>query len=168
MGIPTALSQRVRAGHAVLVAGFGFFDPPSARGWVPLLRRLAERLGGEGPKFKESARAVLDLVNRGRLGDALAFLRQQLPDEALRQVIAEVMVIPGTPPAAIDRAARWPFRGIVSTSFDDTWERVWRGRGGRRLLARQLGEVKDVAKLDDGATPFLLPALGRAARREEW
>jgi tetratricopeptide (TPR) repeat protein len=157
MGIPTALSQRVRAGHAVLVAGLGFFDPPSARGWVPMLRRLAEKLGNDGARGRDSARGVLDLINRGRLADALSFLRQQLPDEVLRQVIADVSVIPGASSPAVEQAARWPFRGVINTSFDDAWERAWRGRGGRRLLARQLA---DGARLDEGAAPFLLSALG--------
>jgi tetratricopeptide (TPR) repeat protein len=157
MGIPTALSQRVRAGHAVLVAGLGFFDPPSARGWVPLLRRLAEKLGNDGVRGRDSARGVLDLVNRGRLADALSFLRQQLPDEVLRQVIADVSVMPGATSPAVELAARGAFRGVISTSFDDAWERAWRGRGGRRLLARQLGEAP---RMDDAAAPFLLSALG--------
>jgi tetratricopeptide (TPR) repeat protein len=123
------------------------------------LRRLAERFAAEGPRAagKEGARGLLDLVNRGRLPEALAFLRHHLPDEVVRQVIAETLVVGAPPPAAVESAARWPFRGVVSTSFDDTWEKVWRGRGGRRLLARQIGEARG---LDDGGGPFVLPALG--------
>ncbi|HEY0705890.1 MAG TPA: SIR2 family protein [Polyangia bacterium] len=141
----------------MLVAGFGFFDPPSARGWVPLLRRLADRLASEGPHRREVARNVLDLINRGRLADALSFFRRQLPDEALRQVLAESLATGAGPSPAIESAAIAPFRGVVSTSFDDVWEKVWRARGGRRLLPRQLNETRG---LDDGAGPFVLPALG--------
>jgi tetratricopeptide (TPR) repeat protein len=157
MGIPSALTQRVRTGQAVLVAGLGFLDPASARGWEPLLRRLAERFAASGPAARDSARMVLDLINRGRAGPALAWLRRQLPDEAVKEVLAEVHSQGSSPSPAVDLAIRLPWQGMVATCFHDAWERTFKNGRIRRLDPRQLASS---GRVENGVSPFFLHALG--------
>jgi tetratricopeptide (TPR) repeat protein len=157
MGIPSALTQRVRTGQAVLVAGLGFFDPASARGWDPLLRRLAERFAAAGPAARESARMIVDLVNRGRSASALAWLRQQLPEEAVKEVLAEVQAQGASPSPAVDLATRLPWQGVVATCFHDAWERTFKNGRVRRLDPRQL---VGNGRVDNGLHPFFVHALG--------
>ncbi len=163
MGIPSALTQRVRTGHAVLVAGFGFLDPVSARGWEPLLRRLAERFAAGGPSAREGARTILDLVNRGRAGSALALLRRQLPEDAFKEVLAEVHAQGAAATPALDLATRLPWQGLVATCFHDAWERTLKNGRVRRLDPRQLASA---GRLDNGLGPFFLHALGTWADPE--
>ncbi len=157
MGIPSALTQRVRTGQAVLVAGLGFFDPASARGWEPLLRRLAERFAAGGPAARESARTIIDLINRGRSASALAWLRRMLSEDAVKEVLAEVQAQGGAPPPSLDLATRLPWQGVVATCFHDAWERTLRNGRVRRLDPRQL--VAN-GRVENGLHPFFLHALG--------
>lgn len=157
MGIPSALSSRVRTGHGVLVAGMGFFDPPAVRSWEPLLRRLAEKHASSAPAARDSARVVLDLIARGRLGAALAWLRQRLPEEAITQVLGEAQPLAGAPSSSVTLATRLPWRGVVTTTFDDAWDRTLKNGRARRLDGRQLA---DAGRIEDGVNPFLVHALG--------
>jgi tetratricopeptide (TPR) repeat protein len=157
MGIPSALTQRVRTGQAVLVAGLGFLDPASARGWEPLLRRLAERFAAGGPAARESARMVLDLINRGRAAPALAWLRRQLPDDAVKEVLADVHTQGAAPSPAVDLAVRLPWQGMIATCFHDAWERTFKNGRIRRLDPRQLSGG---GRMENGVSPFFLHALG--------
>ena len=160
MGIPSALTERVRMGQGVLVAGLGFLEHPAARGWEPLLRRLAERLAASEPRARDSARTVLDLVNRGRYAPALAWLRRRLPEEGWKQVLADVQPAGGKTSEAVALASRLPWRGVVATCFQDSWDRTLKNGRARRLDARVLAES---ARLEDGVSPFLLHAFGTMA-----
>jgi tetratricopeptide (TPR) repeat protein len=161
MGIPSALTERIRAGQGVLVAGLGFFSTPATRGWELLLRRLAERFAsGGGTDKREAARTILDLVNRGRYGAAVAWLRQRVPDEAFRQVLAEQQGGGGKPPESLSLAARLPWRGVVATFFPELWDKTLKNGRARRLDARVLAERE---RLEDGVSPFVLNALGSFA-----
>jgi tetratricopeptide (TPR) repeat protein len=158
MGIPSALTQRVRTGQAVLVAGLGFLDPVSARGWDPLLRRLAERFAATSPQARETARLIIDLVNRGRSATALAWLRRHLPEEVVKEVLVEVHAPGGVPPLVMDLATRLPWQGVVATCFNDVWERTLKNGRTRRLDPRQL--AVNGGRLENGVNPFFLHALG--------
>jgi tetratricopeptide (TPR) repeat protein len=162
MGIPSGLTQRVRAGHGVLVAGLGFADVAASSAWEATLRRLIQRFATEGDDAKASARLVLDLVSRGRLRSALAWLRQRLPERAVTEVLAELRLSGSNVPPAVTLAAQLPWRGVVTTNFDDGWERTFKnghpgGRPFRRLDPRVLAEG---LLGEDADTPFLLHALG--------
>jgi tetratricopeptide (TPR) repeat protein len=171
MGIPGALTDRVRTGQGVLVAGLGFIDQPAARGWDLLLRRLAERLAAAEPKARDSARAILDMVNRGRYAPALAWLRRRLPEDAWKAVLADVLAPGGKTPESVLLAAQLPWRGVVATGFQDSWDRTLKNGRARRLDARTLadsvrGDNGFHAERSDGvgaAHPFLLHALGTLA-----
>src|SRR5687768_17503025 len=161
MAIPAALTERVRTGQGVLVAGLGFLDPHAVSGWEPLLRRLAERFaavaGPPGGQFsgdrREHARTILDLVNRGQHGAALAWLRQRLPGEAWKQVLADMPALStsGKPGEAVTLAARLPWRGVIATCLPEPWDRTLKNGRARRLDARVLSE-RD--RVEDGVKPF--------------
>src|SRR5215211_301819 len=171
MAIPAALTERVRAGNGVLVAGLGFLDPQTARGWEPLLRRLAERFaagGGQGPSGgpqlqmqahdrRDHARAILDLINRGHYAAAVAWLRQRLPGEAWRQALGDVPDWTTKAPEAVALAARLPWRGVIASCLPEAWEKTLKNGRARRLDARVLSEGD---RIDDGVNPFLLHVLG--------
>lgn len=161
--IPPGLTQRVRSGHGVLVAGLGFFAAPAARGWESVLRGLVERLVSARPEAREMGRWALDLVARGRQGAALAWLRRQLPEEVVRQAMAELPGNPGLYVERIHRVARLPWRGIVTTCFQSVWERNWESGRVRRLDARHLSNG---VRTDDLKNPFLLHALGTLEDQE--
>jgi tetratricopeptide (TPR) repeat protein len=166
MGIPAGLARRLRSGQTVLVAGLGFAETASgltgAPAWEALLRRLCERYSSEGDDAQAAARVALDLVGRGRLRAALAWLRQRLPEHVVSEVLREVQPSGGNMPASVGLAARLPWRGVITTGFDDSWERSLpngrdRGRSFRRLDARSLGEG---SREDDNESPFFVHALG--------
>ena len=106
------------------------------------MRRLAERFaaggggrghGTNGVDRREHARTILDLVNRGQHGAALAWLRQRLPGEAWKQVLADVPALSAgmKPSEAVALAARLPWRGVIATCLPEAWDRTLKnGRAG--------------------------------------
>jgi tetratricopeptide (TPR) repeat protein len=161
MSIPVGLAQRLRSGQGVLVAGMHLADGLGVSGWETLLRRLAQRFAAEGEEAQTAGRTVLDLVGRGRLTAALAWLRQRLPEGAVTDALEELRLPSGPAPPTVALAAKLPWQGIVTSAFDDVWERTMQAerlRGYRRLDARSLADAP--LRDDDLEGRFLLHALG--------
>ncbi len=118
---PTSLIERIKARQAILVAGLGCSRLVARPGWAELGERLVEWLDADDER--ERVRALL---GAGRIATAITFLRSRLSDDVVAEVLKDAYP-PGavaTGAAARDLAliARIPWRGVITTAFDDLWE----------------------------------------------
>ncbi len=157
--IPDSLVERLKSRQVVLVAGLGCSELTGAPGWKAFAGSLADR-----PVFADARAQVAGFVAAGRLGDALALVRdlQPLPmiEEAIRQAFPAGAPMPDT----VKLAAEFPWRAVVTTGFDDLWERALSPTAERRERLRVLvgTDVSARAQLG-GADGPLLHLFGRAA-----
>ncbi len=157
-GIPSGLVERIRSGEAVLVAGLGFHLRPSIPGWAALVRHLARAMPHEEGAIFDPRPVADDLISQGRLGPAVAFVRQRLSDTDLCRALDDVFSAGYPPSEAMSIVGHLPWHGVVTSSFHGTWDAVLGGDGRTyqaidgAILARQ-----GVAP----AGPFVLSALGR-------
>ncbi|MES1165496.1 MAG: tetratricopeptide repeat protein, partial [Verrucomicrobiota bacterium] len=112
----------------------------------------------------EDRAAASKLAGAGRFGDAVALIRATLAAGTLPDAIREAYPDGAPVPATIGLAASLPWRAIVTTSFDDLWERalvsdVDPGRAPHVLMGTDAS-----ASLHNGAGPLLMHLFGRAAR----
>ncbi len=157
--IPDSLVERLKARQAVLVAGLGCSELAGAPGWKALTASLADRL-----VFADARAQIAGLAGAGRLGDALALLRDLQPpamiEEALRQAFPAGMPLPDS----LKLAAEFPWRAVVTTAFDDLWERGLDAAGDRRDRLRVLVGTDVSARARIGGTDApLLHLFGRTA-----
>ncbi len=157
--IPDSLVDRLKARQVVLVAGLGCSELAGAPGWTTFVESLADR-----PVFSDVRAQIAGLVNAGRLGDALALIRDLLPpaqiEEAIEQAFAD-----GTPlPETVKQAADFPWRAVVTTAFDDQWARALGAAPGRKDPLRVLVGIDASARARFGGpdTP-LIHLCGRRA-----
>ena len=131
--IPDSLVERLKARQVVLVAGLGCSELAGAPGWRSVAAALADR-----PVFADARAQAAAFIAAGRLGDALALVRDLVPptmiEEALRQAFPDGLPLPDN----LKAAAEFPWRAVVSTAFDDQWERALSGIADRRDPLRVL------------------------------
>jgi tetratricopeptide (TPR) repeat protein len=157
--IPDSLVERLKARQVVLVAGLGCSELAGAPGWKAFTAALAER-----PVFADVRGQVAGLAAAGRLGDALALVRDLLPPAMIEEEIRRAFPAGAPLPDSLALAAEFPWRAVVTTAFDDLWERALTSAGGRRdPLFVQVGtDVSARARLG-GADAPLLHLFGRTA-----
>ena len=117
--IPDSLVERLKRRQTALVSGLGVGELAGAPGWAALVEWLASRLPTEGDRT-----AALKLVGSGRIADAVALVRAALGPGALPAAIREAYPDGSPIPDTIGQAASLPWRAVVTTGFDDLWERA--------------------------------------------
>jgi tetratricopeptide (TPR) repeat protein len=157
--IPDSLVERLKARQVVLVAGVGCSELAGAPGWQSVAAALADR-----PVFADARAQAAAFIAAGRLGDALALVRDLVPptmiEEALRQAFPAGLPLPEN----LKAAAEFPWRAVVSTAFDDQWERALSGIADRRDPLRVLVGVDVSARARlGGGDAALLHLFGRTS-----
>ena len=78
--IPDSLVERLKERQVVLIAGLGCSELAGAPGWNELMETLASRL-----VFSDARQVVTRLTTSGRMTDAIAFIRDQLPHQLVEE-----------------------------------------------------------------------------------
>ncbi|MDB4968542.1 MAG: Tetratricopeptide 2 repeat protein [Myxococcales bacterium] len=150
-----ALVERLRTGRCVLCAGSRLGSSDGARSF----RGLVEKLLSSLPEADaEIARQVLE----SRPLAAAGYIRRRLGDR-----FAEELKKAAAPYAELSDAVRLlgelPFRAVVTTSYDDSYERTFTKDGvmPRIYTPRDADELKK-----DGKLRFVFKALGDPSRAD--
>jgi hypothetical protein len=131
--IPDSLVDRLKARQVVLVAGLGCSELAGAPDWKTFVESLAER-----PVFSDVRAQLAELVTGGRLGDALALIRDLLPPAQVEEAIEQAFADGAPLPDSVRQAADFPWRAVVTMAFDDQWARALAAAPGRRDPLRVL------------------------------
>jgi len=157
--IPDSLVERLKARQVVLVTGLGCSELAGAPSWKTFIDSLADR-----PVFSDVRAQIAGLTAAGRLGDALALIRDLLPPAQVEEAIDQAFVDGAPLPDSVRQAADFPWRAVVTTAFDDQWARALATATGRRNPLRVLVGIDASARAQFGGpdTP-LLHLCGRRA-----
>ncbi len=161
--VPDSLVERLKARQVVLVAGLGCSELANAPGWIGLTDALATHL-----VFSDARQAVARLTAAGRLLDAVAFIRDMVPhpvvEEALKAAYPNGLPIPEN----VQQFAQFPWRAVVTTAFDDLWERALAAARGGHLPPTVSVATEDPVKAQKAgsASVPLLHLYGRVALPE--
>jgi tetratricopeptide (TPR) repeat protein len=120
--IPASLTERIKARQAILVTGLGCSRLAGLPGWEDLGRRLADWI-----EHTEDRARVGALLDAGRIATALAYLRARLPDAVVVEVLKDAYPPQPAVPEPIAMLARIPWRGVITTAYDDLWDRALLG-----------------------------------------
>ncbi|HXU00667.1 MAG TPA: SIR2 family protein, partial [Polyangia bacterium] len=160
MEIPDSLVERLKERQVVLVAGLGCSELAGAPGWNELTEALAGRL-----VFSDARQVVARLTAAGRMNDAIAFIRDLVPHQLVEEAFAHAYPEGRTVPDAMTACARFPWRAVVTTAFDDLWERALDAADGGRRPATVLTAGDDPMQAQSSGLP-LLQIAGRVALPE--
>ena len=157
--IPDSLVERLKARQVVLVTGLGCSELAGAPSWKTFIESLADR-----PVFSDVRAQIAGLIAAGRLGDALALIRDLLPPAQIEEAIDQAFADGAPLPDSVRQAADFPWRAVVTTAFDDQWARALAAATGRRDPLRVLVGIDASARAQFGGpdTP-LLHLCGRRA-----
>jgi hypothetical protein len=157
--IPDSLVERLKARQVVLVTGLGCSELAGAPSWRTFIDSLADR-----PVFSDVRAQIAGLTAAGRLGDALALIRDLLPPAQVEEAIDRAFADGAPLPDSVRQAADFPWRAVVTTAFDDQWARALAAAAGRRDPLRVLVGIDASARARFGGpdTP-LLHLCGRRA-----
>jgi len=156
--IPDSLVERLKARQVVLVAGLGCSELAGAPGWKAITASLAERT-----VFADARAQIAGLTAAGRLGDALALIRDLVPPTMIEEAIRQAFPADAPVSDNLKIAAEFPWRAVVTTAFDDLWERALSASDRRDALRVFVGtDVSARARLG-GADAPLLHLFGRTA-----
>src|SRR5688572_1028156 len=161
--VPDSLVERLKARQVVLVAGLGCSELANAPGWIGLTDALATHL-----VFSDARQAVARLKAAGRLLDAVAFIRDMVPPPVVEEAIKSAYPNDLPVPDNIQQFAEFPWRGVVTTAFDDLWERALAAARGGRLAPTVSVATDDPVKAQKAgsASVPLLHLYGRVALPE--
>ncbi|HVR02196.1 MAG TPA: hypothetical protein VMT47_08695 [Polyangia bacterium] len=155
--IPPSLLERLKHRQTVLVAGLRCSELAGAPGWEELARRLMGRLG-DAPSGGEWQA----LATAGRYGALVAYLGERLAREVAFDVLKEAYPVRAATPDLIAAAGAIPWRGVISTGFDDLWGGAGvGGAGGEPWFAHV-----DAPPLATNAPRFVLNLCGTTAAPE--
>jgi tetratricopeptide (TPR) repeat protein len=145
------LVERLRGGRCVLCAG-------SRLGADGNFRTLVEKLVSQLPDG-EDAKKVLDK----RPLAAAGWVRRRLGDNFAASLQGAIVKDSGELPEAVRLLGELPFRAVVTTAYDDTFERAFTqdGTPPRVYTPRDSADLKK-----DGKARFVFKALGDIARAE--
>ncbi len=160
--VPDSLIDRLKTREAALVAGLGCGELGGVPGWSAVLTSLAARL-----PFPDERALVTKLIVAGRAVDAVALVRDLLAhgvlSDALRAGFPEGAAVPET----LARAAGLPWRAVVTTAFDDLWQRALAAGPGDRQGLPVVTGIDTAAHLRSfGPRPLLMHLFGVARRPE--
>ena len=157
--IPDSLVERLKARQVVLVTGLGCSELAGAPSWKTFIDSLADR-----PVFSDVRAQIAGLTAAGRLGDALALIRDLLPPSEVEEAVDKAFADGAPLPDSVRQAADFPWRAVVTTAFDDQWARALATATGRRDPLRVLVGIDASARAQFGGpdTP-LLHLCGRRA-----
>src|SRR4051794_8692780 len=149
------LVDRLRGGRCVLCAG-------SRLGADGNFRTLVEKLASQLPDPPEQladARRVLDK----RPLAAAGWVRRRLGDNFVASLQGAMVKNSGELSEAVKIFGELPFRAVVTTAYDDTFERAFTRDGAqpRVYTPRDSAELKK-----DGKARFVFKALGDVARAD--
>jgi tetratricopeptide (TPR) repeat protein len=155
--IPDSLVERLKSRQVVLIAGLGCNELAGAPGWTAFTETLA------APQvFSDERAALARLIASKRLGDAIALIRDLVPHPVLEDAIQKAYPGGAPVPESVKLAAAFPWRAIVTTGFDDLWERAL-GDGNPDPLRIMVGtDASAQARLGGPGVP-LLHLFGRVA-----
>ena len=155
--IPDSLVERLKERQVVLVAGLGCSELAGAAGWNELTEALAARL-----VFSDARQVVARLTTSGRMTDAIAFMRDLVPHQLVEETLAQAYPQGAAVPDAMSACVRFPWRAVVTTGFDDLWERALDAADGRAAAAdgADRGRGSRAGAIDRAA-----PAAPRGPRR---
>lgn len=166
--IPDSLVERLNAGEAALVAGLGWGELAGAPGWRAILETLRAGVGAAPVRS-----SVAKLTEAGRLADATLLLRDSLSEQTIRDLVCEAFPIGATVPSAVAGVARLPWRAVITTAFDDLWERALTDAGdaaegepskeARRVVRLLVGSANPAELRAVGPGTPLMHLFGRAA-----
>jgi tetratricopeptide (TPR) repeat protein len=150
--IPDSLVESLKARQVVLVAGLGCSELAGAPRWTAFVESLADR-----PVFSDVRAQISGLVNAGRLGDALALIRDLLPPAQVEEAIEQAFADGAPLPEGVKQAADFPWRAVVTTAFDDQWARALGAAPGRKDPLRVLVGIDASARARFGGpdTPLI-------------
>ena len=152
--IPPSLLERLKVRQTVLVVGLRTSELAGAPGWEELANRLAGWLVDEARKGEVTA-----LVDAGRRGAALAYLGEKVEREATFEVLKDAYPVRATVPELVAAVGAIPWRGVISTGYDDMW-------GDRGEAAAPSFTGADAPALATHATRFVLNLCGTTAAPE--
>ena len=114
--------------------------------------------------FSDVRAQIAGLINAGRLGDALALIRDLLPPAQIEEAIEQAFADGAPLPDSVKQAADFPWRAVVTTAFDDQWARALGDAPGRKDPLRVLVGIDASARARFGGpdTP-LIHLCGRRA-----
>jgi tetratricopeptide (TPR) repeat protein len=158
--IPDSLVERLKERQVVLVAGLGCSELAGAPGWNELTEALTGRL-----VFSDARQVVARLTAAGRMTDAIAFIRDLVPPQMVDESLAQAYAADRAIPDAMVACGRFPWRAIVTTAFDDLWERALDAADGGRRPPIVLSAAEDPAQAQSTGPP-LLQLSGRVAQPE--
>ena len=151
--LPEGLLERLKNRQAILVAGLGCSSLAGFPGWTELGKRLGERISDEADK-----KAVFKLLRHGQLAAAIALCRELVAEDAVADTLRDALPPSTAVPESLQALVQAPWRGIVTTAFDNLWASASAGDAelsGRTVLAGK------AASLDSGHGRFLLQIFGR-------
>ncbi|HET6284248.1 MAG TPA: SIR2 family protein, partial [Polyangia bacterium] len=150
--IPGSLIDRLKTRSAVLVAGLRCSEFVRLPAWDELAERLV------GWLEEEDARShVRALMAAGRRTAAFAAMRARLPDEVVIEVLRDAYPPQKEAPSSVARLGRIPWRGVISTAYDNLWEVALRAD---KRQATRVFVPGDVADLEQHRGRFLLQLFG--------
>ena len=158
--IPDSLVERLKERQVVLVAGLGCSELAGLAGWNELSEALAARL-----VFSDARQVVARLTTSGRMIDAIAFMRDLVPHQLVEETLAQAYPPGAALPDAMSACVRFPWRAVVTTGFDDLWERALDAADGGRRPPTVLTAGEDPAQAQSTGPP-LLHLSGRVALPE--
>jgi tetratricopeptide (TPR) repeat protein len=158
--IPDSLVERLKERQVVLVAGLGCSELAGSPGWTDLTETLSSRL-----VFSDARQVVARLTTAGRMTDAIAFIRDLVPHQLVEEALAQAYPGGTSVPVAMSACVRFPWRGVVTTAFDDLWERALDAADGRRRPPVVLTAGDDPTQAQSSGVP-LLHLAGRVALPE--
>src|SRR4051812_21309227 len=158
--IPDSLVERLKERQVVLVAGLGCSELAGAPGWTDLTEALASRL-----VFSDARQVVARLTTSGRMTDAVAFIRDLVPHQLVEESLAKAYPQGMAVPEAMAACVRFPWRAVVTTAFDDLWDRAFDATTGVRRPPAILTAGDDPAQAQ-AIGPPLLHLAGRVALPE--
>jgi len=158
--IPDSLVERLKERQVILVAGLGCSELAGAPGWTELTEALSGRL-----VFSDARQVVARLTAAGRMTDAIAFIRDLVPHQLVEESLSEAYPAARAVPDAMSACVRFPWRAVVTTAFDDLWERALDAADGGRRPPAVLTAADDPAQAQSSGPP-LLQLAGRVALPE--
>jgi tetratricopeptide (TPR) repeat protein len=158
--IPDSLVERLKERQVVLIAGLGCSELAGGAGWKELSEALAAKL-----VFSDARQVVARLTTSGRMTDAIGFMRDLVPHQLVEETLAQACSRDAEVPEAMAACVRFPWRAVVTTAFDDLWERALGAADGARRPPVVLTAADDPAQAQSMGAP-LLHLAGRVALPE--